>query len=213
MRIRTIACSSSINLSWFLLILGWQVGVHWRCKLKFLLGCLCPLMAWRRVLCLLAIRQLSWWSRKELHWNLHESFISNGLGVSFVCSWSFTALRDTVGRPLINNVCHDVGASHHLGPYCRHVGWSFRRWWKQVYSVLYEVGCTLLLISLLAWVLQTLNARSLSTILEAHWFVRPLPMSECFYCRSFLWHLSHFSLFHNWSGGSAWVHKFIPNHE
>ena len=100
--------------------------VHWRCKLKFLLGCLCPLMAWRRfLLCLLAIRQLSWWSRKELHWNLHESFISNGLGVSFVCSWSFTALWDTVGRPLIENVRHDVVASRHLGPYCRRASLSF----------------------------------------------------------------------------------------
>ena len=32
MRIRTIAYSPSINLSWFLLILGWRVGVHWRCN-------------------------------------------------------------------------------------------------------------------------------------------------------------------------------------
>jgi hypothetical protein len=28
------------------------------------------------------VRQSSWWSRKELHWNLHESFISTDLGVS-----------------------------------------------------------------------------------------------------------------------------------
>ena len=57
-KMRTVACSSSINFSWFLLILGWRVGVHWRCKLKLLLGWLCPLMAWRRVLllCLLVIR-------------------------------------------------------------------------------------------------------------------------------------------------------------
>ena len=40
MKIRTIACSSSINLSWYLLILGWRVRVQWRCKLKFLLDCL-----------------------------------------------------------------------------------------------------------------------------------------------------------------------------
>ena len=124
MRIRTIACSSSINLSWFLLILGWRVGVHWRCKLKFLLGCLCPLMAWWRVLllCLLVIRQPSWWSRKELHCCLRESFISNDLGVSFVWPWLFTALEDIVrSEPLIDDVCwhenvrHDVVASRCLG--------------------------------------------------------------------------------------------------
>ena len=84
MRIWTIACSSSINLSWFLLILGWRVGILWGCELKFLLDCLCPLMAWRRVvlLCLLVIQQPSWWSKKEPHWYSHGSFIFNDLGVS-----------------------------------------------------------------------------------------------------------------------------------
>ena len=38
--------------SWFLLILGWWVGVLWGCKLKFLLNCICPLMAWWRVVLL-----------------------------------------------------------------------------------------------------------------------------------------------------------------
>ena len=76
----------------------------------------------------------------------------------------------------------------------------------------YEVSCTLLLISLLAWVLERLNARLPLMLLVACWFVRPLSMSECFYCRSFLWHLSHFSLFHSWSGGLVWVRRFIPNH-
>ena len=121
MRIRTIACSSSINLSWFSLILGWWVGVHWRCKLKFLLGCLCPLMAWWRVLlCLLAIRQLSWWSRKELHWNLHENFIFNGLGVSFV----FMAVhsltrhhRQTIDREC-TPWCGGISSSWSLLPTC-----------------------------------------------------------------------------------------------
>ena len=37
-------------------------------------------------------------------------------------------------------------------------------------------------------------------------------MSECFYCRSFLWHSSHFSLFHSWINGLVLVRRFIPNH-
>jgi hypothetical protein len=79
MRIQTIAHSPPINLSWFLLLLVWWISVHWRCKLEFLLDCLSPLAVWWRVvlLCLIAICQLSWWSRKERHWYLHESFISN----------------------------------------------------------------------------------------------------------------------------------------
>ena len=152
-------------------------------QLKFLLD---HLTMWQRVvlLYLLTIRQPSWWLRKELHWCLRESFISNDLGMSFVWPWSFMALRDTVSsEPLIDDICyhenvrHDVVASRCLvlvdnmrdsvfkGDESRHlIGW-------------YEVSCTLLLISLLAWVLEKLNARSLLTLLEAHWFVRPLPMS------------------------------------
>jgi hypothetical protein len=41
-------------------------------------------------------------------------------------------------------------------------------------------GLPLLLISLLAWVLERLNAWLPSTLFVARWFVRPLPMSECF---------------------------------
>ena len=50
-------------------------------QLKFLLDCL---TAWQRVvlLCLLTICRPFWWSKKEPHWYLHESFISNGLGMS-----------------------------------------------------------------------------------------------------------------------------------
>ena len=162
-------------------------------QLKFFLDCL---TTWWKVvlLCLLAIRQPSWRSKNELHWCLRESFIFNHLEVSFVWSWSFTDLWDNRSEPLIDDVCwhenvrHHVVASHCLGPYCQCWSWSFWRWWKQAYSGWYEVGCTLLLISLLAWVLERLNARSPLTLLEAHWFVHPLPMSECFYCRSFLWH-------------------------
>ena len=75
----TITCSSLVNPSWFLLILGWQVGVLWGRKHKFHLDCLHPLTVWRRVvlLYLLAVRQPSWWSKKEPRWYLHESFISN----------------------------------------------------------------------------------------------------------------------------------------
>ena len=122
MRIRTIACSSSINLSWFLLFHGWRVGIHWRCKIKFLLDCLCLLATWRRVivLCLLTIRQPSRWSRKELHWNLHESFISNVLGMSS-CARGYS--WDTVSWPLlIYDVCWYEEASRYLGPCCRHAG-------------------------------------------------------------------------------------------
>ena len=94
----TITCSSLINHSWFLLILDWRVGVHWRCKLKFFLAYLCHPMAWRRVilLSLLAIRQPSWRSKNELHWYLHESFIFNDLEMSFVWPWSLLDLRDTI---------------------------------------------------------------------------------------------------------------------
>ena len=91
--IQIVTCSSLINHSWFSLVLGRWIGVHWRCKFKFLLDGLYLLAAWRRVvlLCLSVIRQPSWWSKKEPHWYLHESFISNDLGTSSCncgCSWS-----------------------------------------------------------------------------------------------------------------------------
>jgi hypothetical protein len=73
----------------------------------------------------------------------------------------------------------------------------------------YEVSCSLLLINLLTWVLEGRNARLPLTLLMTSWFVRPLPMSECFYCRSFLWHSSQLSLFHSWCGGSSWVCRHI----
>ena len=187
-------------------------------QLKFFLDCL---TTWQKVvlLCLLAIRQPSWRSKNELHWCLRESFISNDLEMSFVWPWSLLDLWDTISsEPLIDDVCwhdnvrHGVVASRCLvlidnmrdgvfeGDESMHqIGW-------------YEVSCILLLISLLAWVLERLNARLPLTLLVACWFVRPLPMSECFYCRSFLWHLSHLSLFHSWSGGLDWVCRFIPNH-
>ena len=47
--IRTVACSSPINHSWGLLILGWWVGVLWGCEFKFLLDCLYLLAACQRV--------------------------------------------------------------------------------------------------------------------------------------------------------------------
>ena len=118
-------------------------------QLKFLLDCLYLLAAWQRVLllCLLALHQPPWWSSKELHWCLRESFISNDLGVSFVWPWSFTALQDTVGsEPFIDDVCwhenvrHDVVASHCLGPCWWRARWCFQRWWKQVYSWLIQGG-------------------------------------------------------------------------
>ena len=67
----------------FLLILGWQVGVHWRCKLKFLLD---RLTTWQRVvlLCLLAICQPSWWSKKDPHWSHMEASSSMTRG----CLWA-----------------------------------------------------------------------------------------------------------------------------
>ena len=130
MRIRTIAYPPSINLSWFLLILGWRVGVHWGYELKFLLDCLCPLMAWQRVvfLCLLAVRQPSWWSKKEPHWYSHRSFIFNDLEVFCVPMVVHDSMRHSWQT---TDACHDVVASHHLGPYCRHVSWSFRGWWER----------------------------------------------------------------------------------
>ena len=81
-RLQTVACSSPINLAWFLMLLGWWIGVHWRCRLEFVLDCLCHLAVWRRVVIqsLIAIHQLSWSSRMEPHWYLHESFITNDLG-------------------------------------------------------------------------------------------------------------------------------------
>jgi hypothetical protein len=41
MRMQTVSWSSFISLSWFLLILGRWIGVHQRCKLKFLLDSIC----------------------------------------------------------------------------------------------------------------------------------------------------------------------------
>jgi hypothetical protein len=88
----------------------------------------------------------------------------------------------------------------------------------------YEVSCSLLLINLLAWVLERLNARLPSTLLMTSWFVCPLCLSKCFYCRSFLWHLSHFLFFpllkwwfdcsqvhmKPWTG-TTYIHSFLQN--
>jgi hypothetical protein len=162
------------------LILGWWVGVHWRCKLKFLLDCLYLLVAWRRVvLCLLAIRQPSWWSRKEPHWYSHGSFISDGLGMTSCAhdfmrhywqttinwwhlliwgcmSWHLIVLVFAADMRI--DVFEDDGSRHQIG-------------W-------YEVSCTLLLISLLAWVPKWLNARLPSTLFMSCWFICPLSMSK-----------------------------------
>ena len=148
-------------LLWFMLILGWRVGVHWRSKLKFLLDCL---TAWQRVVlvCLLAIRQPSWWSKKEPHWYLHESFTSNGLGMTSCAHDFMWHCRQTTTdwwcllirgcMPWCSGICHP-------SPYCRHASWSFQRWWKQTYFGQNKVGCILLLIGILAWVLGRLKAR------------------------------------------------------
>jgi len=49
-RMRTVTCSSFVNISWFSLILGWRDVVHWSCKLEFLHDGLCLLVAWWRVI-------------------------------------------------------------------------------------------------------------------------------------------------------------------
>ena len=97
-------------------------------QLKFLLDCL---TAWQRVvLCLLMIRRPSWWSKKEPHWYLHESFISDDLGMSSCahgCSW-FHETPSTDHHWLIT-FCwheiarHDVGASHCPSSYYQRVNW------------------------------------------------------------------------------------------
>jgi hypothetical protein len=115
--------------------------------------------------------------------------------------WRRCVQRDDV---LIN----DVVASRHLGPCYWHVRWYFLGWWKHALIGWYEVSCSLLLISLLAWVLKRLNGRLPSTLLMTSWFVHPLPVSKCFYCKSFLWHLSYFLFIPllKWWFGCSQVH-------
>jgi hypothetical protein len=157
----------------------------------------------------------------EFTWKLHLQWHR---GVFFVWSWSFTALRDTIGRPLIENVCHDVVASSHLGPCCWHARWCLRGWWKHALIGWYEVSCSLLLMSLLTWVLKKLNGRLPLMLLMTSWFVCPLPVIKCFYFKSFLLHLSHFLfilLLKWWFGcsqihtkpwtGTTYIHSFLQN--
>jgi hypothetical protein len=101
-----------------------------------------------------------------------------------------------------------VVTSCHLGPCCQHTRWCLRGWWKQALIGWYEVSCSLLLISLLAWVLERLNGRLPSTLLMANWFVCPLSVGKCYYCKSFLWNLSHFLFIPllKWWFGCSQVH-------
>ena len=87
-------------------------------QLKFLLDCL---MAWWRVvlLCLLTIRRSSWWSKKEPHWYLHESFISNGLGMSSCAHDFMRHYRQT-------SINYWRLLARECTPRC-----SDWRWWKQ----------------------------------------------------------------------------------
>jgi len=211
-----VPCSSPINPSWLLLILGWWVGVLWGCKLKFLLDCLCPLTVWRRIvlLCSFAIRQPSWWSKKEPHWYSHRSFIFNDLGNVFGRPWSFTALRDTVvHEPLIDDVCwHEdvryvVVASHILVLIADMQISVFEDDGRSHILANKRWVASLLLIFILAC-LGRFNAMTSSMLLIAYRFFCPLPMCECF-----LWHSSSSFLFYYWSGGLVWVCRFNPNHE
>jgi hypothetical protein len=76
--------------------------------LKFFLDCL---TVWQKVvlLCLLAIHQLSWRSKNELHWCLHESFIFNDLEVSFVWPWLFRTYKtqSTVNHWLMMSIAQE----------------------------------------------------------------------------------------------------------
>jgi hypothetical protein len=75
--IRTVICSSLINHSWFSLVLGWQIGVHWRCKFKFLLDGLCLLAAWQRVvlLCLPAVLMVKEGTSLVFAWKLYLQWL------------------------------------------------------------------------------------------------------------------------------------------
>jgi hypothetical protein len=137
--------------------------------------------------CLLVIRQPSCWSRKEPHWwKLYLKWLRDVI----LQLWLFMVSWDIVGSlPMINvcwhkDGCHEVVASSHPCPYCQCARWCLRRWWKQVLDWLCEMSCTLLLIVILSWVLGKLNARMFSTLLMACRIVHPLPLIECFCCRS-----------------------------
>jgi hypothetical protein len=137
--------------------------------------------------CLSVICQPSWWSRKEPHWwKLYLKWLRDVI----LQLWLFIVSWDIVGSlPMIDvcwhkDGCYDVVASSHPYPYCQHARWCLQRWWKQVSEWLCEMSCTLLLIVILSWVLGKLNARMSSTLLMACHIVHPLPLSECFCCRS-----------------------------
>jgi hypothetical protein len=74
--------------------------------------------------------------------------------------------------------CSGFSSSWSLLPTCELV---FSRMMREVYSGYFKVGCILLLFSILVWVLEKLKARLSLILLIACRFVRPLPMSECFY--------------------------------
>ena len=101
--------------------------------------------------------------------------------------------------------CSGISSSWSLLPTCKLV--SLKMMETGIFWLI-KVSCILLLVSLLAWVLERLNAMLSSNLIMSCWFVHPLSMSECF-----LWHSSSSFLFHYWSGGLVWVCKFIPNHE
>ena len=117
--IRIVTCSSLVNHSWFLLVLGWRIGVHWRCKFKFLLDGLCLLAVWRRVVlvCLPAVLMVEEGTSLVLAWKLHLQWLEDVI----LQPWLFMVSRDIVGsEPLIDDVClhknvrHDVVASRCL---------------------------------------------------------------------------------------------------
>jgi hypothetical protein len=137
-RVRTVAYSSSVNLSWFWLILGRWIDVHWRCKLKFLLDLFsngvvksCSSLFVNDTPTVLMVKK---GTSLVLIWDLHLQWLRDII----LQSWLFMISWDIVGNPPLIDVCwhqdacHGVMASRHPYHCCWCARWCLRRWWKQV---------------------------------------------------------------------------------
>ena len=143
---RTVTCSSFVNLSWFSLILGWRDVVHWSYRLEFLHDGLCLLVAWQRVVLNNMSVILMVEGRIFIGFCVKASSpITLGCHFVIMVVHNFTRHhRQTSIDMTFVNMRLPLVASRYPGPCCWHARWCL-------------VAC---------------------------WFVRPIPMSECFYYRS-----------------------------
>jgi hypothetical protein len=138
-------------------------------------------------------------SSLEFAWKLHLQWLRGVSCVIMIVHCLTRHHRQTINQECMP-WCVGIPSSWSLLPTCKMVSSRIMKididWliWHELLSASHQPPSLSprKVQNLLAWVLEKFNAMLPSTLFITSWFVCPLPMSKCFYCKSFLWHLSHF---------------------